>query len=271
MKFSSGRLFIAFLVVFGLAWSAAAQDSEFGYFCATCPASWGSLSGDFEECSVGESQTPIAISTTQAVKRRLPRLRTHYDITDLEVEKLSTNFESFGEGSVRVGRKEFEFLQFHFHSKSEHFIDGEQRALELHLVHKSAAGELLVLGRFIKQGRPNAELEKLLEALPELELSDEAFVPDFDLNALVGRNRRSYRYVGSTTTPPCSPDVQWIMLASPLSLANDQIAKIRETILGLNGDFDNFRPLASRNGRKVFTDVRRRSSDDDDSSDDGSS
>ena len=254
-------------MLFGASTVLAQDASSFGYACATCPAAWGGLSGA-ETCSAGEAQSPIAVASTQAKVRRLPRLRTFYDITPLEVKRLSTNFESEAGGRIRVGGEWYETVQFHFHSKSEHFLDGEQYPLEVHLVHASEGGEILVLGRFIQPGSErNEELDLLIEALPELEDEEEAFVSGFDLNALVGRDRRTYRYTGSTTTPPCAADVQWILLASPLSIAPDQIESIQGTILDYNDGFDNFRPLVSRNGRVVYTDVRKRGGDDDESED----
>lgn len=43
----------------------------------------------------------------------------------------------------------FDTLQFHFHSPSEHTIDGEHRDLELHIVHRKHEGtDLAVIGIF---------------------------------------------------------------------------------------------------------------------------
>ena len=39
----------------------------------------------------------------------------------------------------------FELKQFHFHSPGEHLVDGKSFALENHLVHADAGGNLLVL------------------------------------------------------------------------------------------------------------------------------
>jgi len=48
-----------------------------------------------------------------------------------------------GKGAkTTVNGKEFELKQFHFHTPSEHTIDGEYFPLEMHMVHE-AAGMLL--------------------------------------------------------------------------------------------------------------------------------
>ena len=46
----------------------------------------------------------------------------------------------------------YELAQFHFHSPSEHTVDGKHAAMEMHLVHKSEANEVAVLAVLIEPG-----------------------------------------------------------------------------------------------------------------------
>ena len=155
----------------------------------------------------------------------------------------------------------FETLQFHFHSLSEHFLFGEQFDLELHLVHRSAAGDLLVIGRFVV---PGDRLEELDEVIAAIEVGGGFEVKDFDLDVFIPSRRTSYRYRGSTTTPPCTEGVQWILMTEPLELSEDQIERIQLALQDINEGFDNARPLLSRNGRPILTDARRRPMPNDD-------
>jgi carbonic anhydrase len=139
-------------------------------------------------------------------------------------------------------------LQFHFHSLSEHFLFGEQFDLELHLVHRSADGDLLVIGRFVV---PGDRLEELDEGIAAIEAGGGFEVKDFDLDVFIPSRRTSYRYRGSTTTPPCTEGVQWILMTEPLELSEDQIERIQLALQDINEGFDNARPLLSRNGRYV--------------------
>jgi carbonic anhydrase len=51
---------------------------------------------------------------------------------------------------IVLGRKKFHLVQFHFHHPSEHWIDGKQQTLELHIVHQNIDdGARAVLGVFV--------------------------------------------------------------------------------------------------------------------------
>ena len=254
----------------GLALPAAAID--FRYACEDCPANWGNLAGG-ETCLLGTIQSPIAFAKKTAKKKRLPRLRPRFGDSLLEVERLSTNFEAFVEEGLftRVGQKRFELLQFHFHSTSEHVVDGERSAVEMHFVHRAADGALAVIGVFIEEGDNLDALDPLIEALSEvigLPEEDSLEVEPIAVGAILPDSLRSYRYLGSTTTPACTEPVNWILLDEPIEMSGEQIAAIQDTIRDINDGFDNNRPIQNRNGRKVMTDVKKGDGDDDGDSDD---
>ena len=244
---------IGFLV--GGARSVAAQD--FGYPCETCPANWQALNEEWF-CGVGDMQSPIAISSGRAKFRRLPRLRLDFGVTRISPLTKSTNVEAEVEdGGFSMGTKEFEFVQFHFHTLSEHVIDGEHFPLELHMVHRTDGGELAVLAVLIKQGRELQALNPVIDAwneVAEMGVDAETTLDSFDLNTLVPRRLTSLRYLGSTTTPPCVEVVRWIILTRPVQLSEDQIGRIRGALFLLNEDFDNNRPVQALNKRRLVTD-----------------
>ena len=236
----------------GLAGPASAQ--QFGYACETCPTNWGVLNEDFEACRVGEEQSPIDISEPR--RRRLAPVRFDYgEVALVSVDRsVNIELELEDQAGIRVRGERFETLQFHFHSLSEHFLFGEQFDLELHLVHRSADGDLLVIGQFIV---PGDQLEELDEVIAAIEAGGGFEVKDFDLDVFIPSRRTSYRYRGSTTTPPCTEGVQWILMTEPLELSEDQIERIQLALQDINEGFDNARPLLSRNGRPILTDARR--------------
>ena len=242
-----------------LAGPASAQ--QFGYVCETCPTNWGVLSEGFEACRVGEEQSPIDISEPK--QRWLAPVRFDYgEVALVSVDRtINIELELEDQAGIRVRGKRFETLQFHFHSLSEHFLFGEQFDLELHLVHRSADGDLLVIGQFIV---PGDRLEELDEVIAAIEAGGGFEVKDFDLDVFIPSRRTSYRYRGSTTTPPCTEGVQWILMTEPLELSEDQIERIQLALQDINEGFDNARPLLSRNGRPILTDARRRPMPNDD-------
>lgn len=248
----------------------AADDTAFGYACENCPANWGNLSDDFAACVEGTAQSPIAVDRAGARSRGLPGLRVRYEESALEVERLRTNFEAFvedGSGKLIVGDEVFALVQFHFHSTSEHVVGGERYPLEMHFVNRTEAGDLAVLGVFIKEGDNFDELDPLIDILPVVEglsVGEFAEVDPIDVGEIPPRRRTSLRYTGSTTTPPCTGGVQWVLLATPIELSAKQIAAIQETIRNINDGFDNNRPIQVRNGRTIVTDISRDDDDDDD-------
>ena len=241
------------ITVIGGVRSSLAQ--EFGYVCETCPTNWGNLDPSFSACIDGSAQSPIAFDRRRARAARLPVLAPRFRASELEVERPNTtNFEAFvqpGSSVTYIGNRRFELVQFHFHSRAEHVINGERAPLELHLVHQAEDGALAVIGVFVKAGRTLDALSPLIEALPQieaLEVEDSTGVEPVDVARLLPRRLRSFRYTGSTTTPPCSEGVSWVLLDRPLRMAAEQIEAIQTTIRGFNEGFDN-NPPGSRTQR----------------------
>ena len=51
---------------------------------------------------------------------------------------------------VVLDQKWFHLVQFHFHHPSEHWVDGRQQTMELHVVHQNIDdGSRAVIGVFI--------------------------------------------------------------------------------------------------------------------------
>jgi carbonic anhydrase len=245
------------LVVAGWGYAAAGAaegDPGWGYNCAEgAPFVWGL---GFPACN-GDAQSPIAVSTTGAVRKPLPPLAPSYGPTDLEVvndgHTVEAEVKAVGP-KLEVGGETYELIRFHWHTPSEHWLDGERFPMELHMVHGGEHGSL-VLGSLVREGRANEELEKIWAVLPR-EPGGHEEVDGFDVSKLLPGSLASYRYPGSLTTPGCDQGIQWVLLAEPVEMSAAQIATFQELFLG-NGRFPvgNARPLQPRNGREVVTDA----------------
>jgi carbonic anhydrase len=66
-----------------------------------------------------------------------------------------------------------------------------------------------------------------------------------DFAALLTGSLDHFAYSGSLTTPPCSEDVQWLLLESPVELGRGQLDALRAV------HADNARPVQPLNGRDV--------------------
>ena len=101
----------------------------------------------------------------------------------------------------------YELLQFHFHRGSEHTVAGVRLPLELHLVHRSEAGALAVIGILYREGAANEALAPIWAVLPAEPGTAVTLSGPVDVAALMPDRRTTWRYAGSLTTPPCTEGV----------------------------------------------------------------
>lgn len=128
--------------------------------------------------------------------------------------------------------REFHILQFHFHFKSEHWIEGKQYPMELHIVHQdcnSQCGGLAVLGIMIDADPAVTEVPELISIIESIgsDRSEDSKV--FKTNPwqwLPGDTKHYYRYEGSLTTPDYDEIVSWIVFSEPLRLPRKDINKL---------------------------------------------
>lgn len=239
----------------------AAEGPSWGYNCQDgAPFEWGLLDEEFAQCLEGQEQSPIPISTSGSIHRPLPPLQLEYQTANLRVVNNGHTVEAYIQagsagGTLRIGSRTYTLQRFHWHTPSEHWIDGNVFPMELHMVHAAPGGAFLVLGAMVRTGHNNDELDKIWSVLPQ-HSGDEVNVANFDLSELLPGALESYRYNGSLTTPPCGEGIRWIVLAEPVEMSPQQIEEFRAIFYG-NAEFPvgNARPPQPRNDRRVVTDV----------------
>lgn len=237
-------------------------------------------------CGSGMSQSPIDLKTTTA--RQLNNLR----VTEAGVEP--TDFMVYGARSVGghglgfsvpSGRNlylpdgsVYNLLQFHFHTGSEHTVDGKQFPAEVHYVHSRDGvevdpinGDLAVVGINFElwdgegvEPESVTALNKLFNAVgftkdAKNEWDDNGrkkITVDFDATifselAASGDDDDGaayWTYSGSLTTPPCSEIVRWHVMMKPLQISQAQV----EFIESVTDTLGSFRPPQALNGRVVL-------------------
>jgi len=165
--------------------------------------------------------------------------------------------ESNNQLTVAGDPNSYRLAQFHWHTPSEHELNGQKFPVEMHLVHKfddgTETGRLTVVGVFVKAGRENAELAKIFSHLPA-EKDERRAVARFNLTKLLPDGLESYRYDGSLTTPNKDgvflEGVKWVVLAEPIEMSEQQIEAFKQ--LFPEGNSREVQPL---NGRTIKTDV----------------
>ena len=212
------------------------------------PSHWSQLSPDYERCGVGKQQSPIDL--TGASARDLADIAFDYHPSKADVVNNGHTIQVTVEpgSSIRVDGKRFDLVQFHFHAPSEHAIDGKLWPAELHLVHKSADGELAVVGLMIEKGDANKALGPVFKNMPAKSGAHRKLGGKLDLAELLPAVRTTFRYSGSLTTPPCSEGVRWHVVTEPIRVSEAQLAEFERLHEGSN------RPLQPLHDRTLVVD-----------------
>ncbi len=212
----------------------AEGEHQWSYTHGITPPKWGEVS---PTCATGTHQSPVALSTKQA-KAQAPQQPLEFAWSRSTGELVDTGHSDQVNlppgNAITYGGTRYELLQFHFHTPSEHTIDGKAAPMEVHFVHKSAEGKLAVVGVMVKQGTAPSAFAPVLTALPA---PGEKKTVEVDLPAMLPADRKHFAYAGSLTTPPCSEDVQWIVL-----LAAEPVSK---------PELDGFKAKYAKNARPV--------------------
>jgi carbonic anhydrase len=119
--------------------------------------------------------------------------------------------------------------------------------MEMHLVHQSDDQSLAVVSVMFKEGKvANENFSKIISHLPNAKgESNHITDANLELKVHMPKDNYAYHYVGSLTTPPCSENVQWVVLRDMVSLTPDQINAFSSRI------GPNNRPVQELNGRAV--------------------
>ncbi len=219
--------------------SAPAGETEgevhWGYAGEVGPEAWGRLSPEFAICDAGTRQSPIDLA--EPVREELPDPVFDYQPSPLRiVNNRHTLQVEYAPGStVTLGDTTYQLLQFHFHTPSEHRLEGGELPMELHLVHRGPAGGLAVVGVMVEAGTENSAFAPMWNHLPTA-AGAENNVPSVTVDAerLLPEARSSYRYPGSLTTPPCTEGVRWIVLSEPIEMSAAQIEAMRSILTTSN-------------------------------------
>jgi carbonic anhydrase len=233
-------------------------SSHWGYGADDGPSHWADLRADFALCRDGREQSPIDLRDAKATQR--PRIRKEYAPASLRVihhEHLVDVFNNghtvqvnYDEGSdLQIGEHSYSLVQYHFHSPSEHTVDGQRFPMEMHLVHRGPDEAVAVIGVLIREGRHNPAFDPVWSRLPSRKGQEEHFEHvRVDVDDLLPEDDAAYRYRGSLTTPPCNEGVSWFVGVTPIELSAEQIAAFREIV------HDNARPVQPLGARSIAID-----------------
>lgn len=271
------RIFLLCILVLlnGITLNVYAERNESGiktkwsYLGNTGPMRWGQLTPAFILCTKGSRQSPININYNTKMSKIENELSINYHpaplsivndgTTELNIHNTQTIINdghgiqvNFSEQSpqeiIRFKNKDYRLLQFHVHSPSENELNKENFPMEIHFVHQSNEGEVLVIAVFVQTGEENLVLKKIINHFPEdhgivHEIKEDMINP----GDLLPAKQNYYYFKGSLTTPPCTEGLHWVVMPNVIHASSAQIVLFRKAAGG-----NNARPIQPRNQRKIY-------------------
>ena len=225
------------------------ESVRWGYEGDIAPQYWGDLSPAFIMCKIGKNQSPIDISKEGLTKACLQPLEVNYsaDVMAFLNNGHTVKVETAGESYILLDGRKFYLRQFHFHTPSEHTINGKHYPMEVHFVHTDRYGNIAVVGVLFKVGKRNPALDRLIPYMP-YKVGEKNYLPlKFNPVYLFPQNRDYYRYSGSLTTPPCSEGVRWVVFKEVVEVSPEQLEAFERAI-----GVENNRPVQPLNARRIL-------------------
>ncbi|KAI0227231.1 Carbonic anhydrase 1 [Lamellibrachia satsuma] len=262
------------------------QGYEWSYKGKTGPSSW---TAHFPECGK-KAQSPVDLITSDVVKKHIELkdsfLVSSYNILQGKCIMKNDGLHGHvkmagGEWKVRGGvltQNSYILEGFHFHwgenkkTGSEHFVDGRQFPLEMHLIHrlerKSAtpkdAKDLAIFGVLFEESEiDNLAFKSVIDGLGRTKFKDEETqLDEFRLRHMLPYDMNTYyTYNGSLTTPPCTESVTWIVFKNPIKMSRDQLSAFRirkalpenDSAAHSSSMSNNYRPLQPIGVRQIVS------------------
>lgn len=233
----------------------AARPAHWGYEGKDGPEYWPTLNPAYAACGQGKNQSPINITQSAAgdakswkfdYKTTSLKIAHHEHVTDIVDNGHTIQVSVDGGSTLTTERGVYTLKQFHFHTPSEHTIDGSHFPMEMHFVHQSADGRFAVVAALFQEGEENVNLAKIIPHLPAAK-GAKADLPEvrLELSFHLPDSKAAYTYMGSLTTPPCTESVEWLVFRDPVPASTAQLEAFASRLSPSN------RPVQPLHGRVI--------------------
>ncbi|GAA0167117.1 dehydratase [Lithospermum erythrorhizon] len=231
------------------------RDFSYNHSSHVGPGQWGMIHPEWRLCNNGTMQSPIDMLHQRVrVVANSGILRKDYRPANATLinrgHDMMLKFEGDA-GNMYINGTPYPLRQCHWHSPSEHTVNGIRFDMEIHLVHLTATGEIAVIGAFYHLGTNDSFLLRMAPYLRALEntttIGRSVGVID-PRNIQIGSGSY-YRYVGSLTVPPCTQNVDWSIVRNIKTVGESQVRLIRQAVQ--DSSETNARPLQPINQRTI--------------------
>lgn len=230
-----------------------ATAAHWSYEGETGPEQWATLSTGHPDCA-GNHQSPIDLAAAGA--QDLANLVFQYQPSAINIlnngHTVQVNYDSGS--SIELDGHRYKLLQFHFHAPSEHTINGQPAAAELHLVHEidddsPQPRDKAVVGVLIQAGVENPAFQTVWNNLYVANATPQPVDGEVNAAEMLPALQTTYRYAGSLTTPPCTENVAWNVMTEPIEMSPAQLEAFTD-LIGINTN----RPVQPLNDRELAVD-----------------
>jgi carbonic anhydrase len=234
---------------------------DWSYKGKTGPTHWGDLSESYMKCKTGLQQSPIDItaltsSSIVTLYDRAPFSVSYAPIHNAIFEKVQYEtarvlVPSHSRQTLIYKNTLFKMVNLHFHKRSEHYREGSDTAMELHVIHIARDNRTrLVMGIAIEEGKYTSPF--LQQFLP-LQTKNSIQIEYLDFSHLIkdiDNFNPVYNYIGSSTVPPCTEGVIWMLPKRSLQITEED-RKVFDLFLPNNAarpiQIPNVRPMDNVN------------------------
>ena len=222
--------------------SASQEGKQWSYDGADGPEKWAEVDPANQACTAGLEQSPIDLSKYYVAA--VEPIKFDWQAQPFSMVNSGRSvYANVAKGSsTKLGTEDFALKQIVFHLPSEHMVDGKRHAMEIQFVHTQGPKKLLMVSILVRPGERNDVFFSMMAKAPG-KLGTQALQAPADPNALLPKTRSLFRYRGSLTMPPCTENVDWVVFAEPLEVAQ--------------ADIDVFKLIFSMNARPVQAINRR--------------
>lgn len=209
------------------------------------PEHWGKLKPEYALCAKGKRQSPIDIR--DGIRVDQPAIEFAWKPSFFRIVDNGHSVQvSLTGSSISLLGKPYHLIDIHFHRPAEERVNGRRFEMGAHFVHRAEDGRLAVVAVLMDPGAENPFIQTLWNHLP-LERNETVAPPGvaIDPATFLPEDRRYYTYMGSLTTPPCTENVQWLVLKQPVQVSAEQIAIFARLHPA------NARPVQPQHGRLI--------------------
>ena len=237
------------------------SHSKWDYTGESGPEHWAELESD-SDCG-GLHQSPINIIDIQTIPGEIAEGISDIQYEDMTtIESITNNGHTIQynfNGDLNVigyKNKQYKMKQFHFHSPSEHTINGVRYPLEIHMVHHSEeSNSYIVFAALVQQGEADPTFTFLESYLPINEGETKEINKSFNFGSTTSEifgmdSVDLYTYHGSLTTPPCTEEVIWVVMKNASSASAKQIELLQKLM-----PKNNYRETQPINDREVYREI----------------